>query len=284
MNIFFLLLLSSLSAFAQDYTLVQFENSHYRDFTRAEFEDKLGESAKLLPEYSCDGVREQDPLWRSLRHNSKRDSLRILDPISLELSFIQGSKIYTLNGDPVLRHTVFQTQVMNAVSKIRLLPQGELLLSELETSYFPLTIKSGSPMFLPQEVGSTDYRGIYMATAISILQHGRMSDENIPFHDIGVGGLINWNPKIKNLPPHISLGHEMFHALDSIRGILDMRFVQGEKYEFIMMSEHRAVYFENLLRAQEGVALRSHYGNEQTGPGVLDENGEPRLMPSPCLE
>jgi hypothetical protein len=75
----------------------------------------------------------------------------------------------------------------------------------------------------------------------------------------------------------------MYHAFDSIRGLLDMRFVQGEKYEFTQASEYRAVYFENLTRKASGVIYRTHYGEDKTGPGVLDELGEPIKIPSPCL-
>ena len=81
-----------------------------------------------------------------------------------------------------------------------------------------------------------------------------------------------------------ALAHEMYHAFDSIRGILDMRFVKGEEYEFTLMSEYRAVYFENIVRKAPGIAYRTHYGQDQTGPGVLDEFNEPRTMPSPCLK
>ena len=58
-----------------------------------------------------------------------------------------------------------------------------------------------------------------------------------------------------------------------------MRFVQGEKYEFTQASEYRAVYFENLTRKASGVDYRTHYGEDQTGPGVLDELGEPIKIP-----
>ncbi len=76
----------------------------------------------------------------------------------------------------------------------------------------------------------------------------------------------------------------MYHALDSIRGILDFqRFVQGDGYEFIEVSEFRAVYFENQIRKASGVSYRTHYREDHTGPGVLDSQGEPIMIPSACL-
>ncbi len=107
------------------------------------------------------------------------------------------------------------------------------------------------------------------------------------FSNAFLGNVVEALKKIEaipeGLPPHVALAHEMYHAFDSIRGILDMRFVQGEKYEFAFISEYRAVYFENIARKAAGIDYRTHYDQDQTGPGVLDEYGEPRKMPSPCL-
>ena len=64
---------------------------------------------------------------------------------------------------------------------------------------------------------------------------------------------------------------------------LDMRFVQWAKYEFTQVSEYRTVYFENLTRKASGVGYRTHYGQDQMGPKVLDELAEPIQIPSPCL-
>jgi hypothetical protein len=75
----------------------------------------------------------------------------------------------------------------------------------------------------------------------------------------------------------------MYHAFDSIRGLLDMRFVSGENYEYQLASEYRAVYFENLMREELGIKFRKYYGSHSEWADVLDENDRPILIPSPCL-
>lgn len=285
MKLLSLFALISFSALAQDYTLYQAENDHFRDYTREQLMERMGPSSALLPNYSCNGVNELDPFWPAIRQNEKEDSLQIKLYKSEEKIVYKKGEYFQLNGEVQTDlSNVFVAYVVDALKKIEEMPEGQKLLRQLERSHFPLTITFGGNAFNPKDDAGTSYRGIYRANALAIFNHGRMTDEDVPFNNIGAGGSIGWNPKTPDLLPHIALAHEMFHAFDSIRGILDMRFVQGEKYEQAFVSEYRAVYFENIARKASGIAYRTHYGQEQTGPGVLDENGEPRKMPSPCLK
>src|SRR5690606_28630330 len=138
------------------------------------------------------------------------------------------------------------------------------------------------------------------AQAITFLNTLRMANvsETHPFNDIGVGGEIKWHPKLKvdtieaggvrsRLDVDVALAHQMYHAFDSIRGVLDMGFVKGDKYEFQSVLEYRAVWFENQVRKELGIRYRKHYSDPWEGDkdpqDMLDDNGEPILMPSPCL-
>lgn len=273
------------SVLAQDYTLQQAENHHYRDYTREEMVSRFGENGKILPHYQCNGKDEFDPFWPAVRQNEKEDSLRIRLYKSEEMIVYRKGNYYKLNGKPERNLSDrFVKYVKDALEKIEAVPEGAALLRHLERSHFPLTITFGGNMFNPKEEKGPPYKGIYMANALAILDHGRMSSENILFYDIGVGGDISWNPKTEGLPPYVALAHEMYHAFDSIRGLIDMRFVVGEHYEHAFVSEYRAVWFENIFRKAEGLPYRTHYGQESSGPGLLDEHGEPRKMPSPCLK
>lgn len=285
MKLLGVLIFFSLSGFAQDYTLHQAENQHYRDYTREELMERLGEGpSALLPAYACDGVNELNPFWEAPRQNEAGDSLKIALYKSEERLIYRKGKYFKLNGERATDLSdVFVAYTVEALKKIEAFPEGATLLRALEKSHFPLTIIYGGNAFSPHALGRP-HIGIYQANALSVFNHGRMTSENVPFQDIGAGGNIGWNPKTKDLPPHIALAHEMFHALDSIRGLLDMRFVHGENYEAAFVSEYRAVYLENMARKAAGIEYRTHYGQEQTGPGVLDENGKPRMMPSPCLK
>lgn len=278
MLIIVLLSLFSLSGMAQDYTLFQAENEHYRAYTREELMTRLGEDSALLKDYGCNGVDEWDLFKTAPRHNPASMSLKVGSLFYREGSFF--------HSDGTVAHDdshEFVSSVAQALKLIEALPEGANLLRELERSHFPVTIAKGGNSFNPKDDTGRNYFGIYQANAIAIFHQGRMSSEAIPFASIGAGGTVNWNPKTEGLLPHIALAHELFHALDSVRGLLDMRFVRGKNYEQAFVSEYRAVYFENLYRRASNLPYRTHYGQDQVGPGVLDEEGEPRKMPAPCL-
>lgn len=285
MNLLLAVVLFSFQAMAQDYTLSQAENEHFRDYTREEFMARIGADSALLPYYACNGVNENDPFWPAIRQNQQGDSLKIqLYKENGILTYKEG-RFFNQEGRETRDFSnVFLGYVKEALEKIETIPEGKLVLRQLELSHFPLTISFGGNSFNPHGSDGKPYRGIYEANSLSILSQGRMTSQEIPFQSIGAGGKINWNPQTKDLPAHIALAHEMFHAFDSIRGILDMRFVVGDSYEGTLLSEYRAVYFENIARKASGVEYRTHYGQDQTGPGVLDEHGDPRKMPSPCLK
>jgi hypothetical protein len=276
--------LLSLSAQAVDYTLYQAENQHFKDYTYQQLAERMGENSELLAHYRCNGSNEFNLFWEPPRHNPLRDSLRVKLPTQEVVLVYKDGTFYNQKG----RHARFSNDeffiaLKSAMKKIEAFPEGRQLLRQLERSHFPLTIVRGANSFNPKEENGQSYRGIYMANALSIFSHGRMTSEVVPFHDIGVGGHIGWNPRTADLPAHVALAHEMMHALDSIRGLLDMRFVIGDSYEQAFISEYRAVYIENLARKSVNFPYRTHYGNDVSGPGVLDENGQPRMMPSPCL-
>lgn len=286
MKVLFLTLVFSLSIFAQDgYVLYQAENHHYRDYSREEMMARMGEASALLPYYTCNGKNEHDFFWAAPRQNEQGDSLKIKLHQSEEKIVYKAGKYFEEDGRP--RRDLsnsFVSHVVDALKKIEAIPEGAALLRQLERSHFPLTIVLGNNTFNPHDFEGRSYRGVYRANALSTFSHGRMTSENVDFSDIGAGGNIGWNPKTPDLPAHVALIHEMYHAFDSIRGILDMRFVHGSNYEATFISEYRAVYFENLARKAAGIPYRTHYGQDHTGPGVLDEKGEPRKMPAPCLK
>lgn len=60
-----------------------------------------------------------------------------------------------------------------------------------------------------------------------------------------------------NIPFFIPLGHEMFHAYDFLNGTLLDVLWPGSN---VFISEYMACIYENLIRAEHGLPLRSHYG------------------------
>ena len=284
-KILLLTLLVSLHSMAQEnIERVQYENDHYRDYTREEMSARFGENAALLPLYACHGINEFNPFWMP-RINAAATSLKIQLYNETERLTYQNGKLTNEDGSPAESNSnLFVQKVMPILRKLEKIPEAAKVLRALEMAPFNLTIKHGGNSFTPKEENGRAYQGIYMANALAFLNNGRMTSEDIPFYDIGVGGMINWNAKDETLPGEVTLIHEMYHALDSARGILDMRFVKGEGYESAMVSEHRAVFFENTVRAAVGIDYRTHYGNAHEGPGMLDANGNPRFISSPCLK
>jgi len=85
------------------------------------------------------------------------------------------------------------------------------------------------------------------------------------------GTYIRWNPNSstggmnvmgnENRPSYIGLGHEMAHIQDTWKGTIDnSTWVTTAGGVAIPNSEKYATHIENQLRAENGVALRTHYG------------------------
>jgi hypothetical protein len=281
-----IVLFISSQAFAHTpYELIQFENDTFRDYSYEELASSLRETRPLLDAYRCNGRDEYDFFWAPLRSNPLKSSLRVKAKDSADIFIYQEGLFYDQAGNKVLSpKDPFVKSVKEALQKLEQVPMSAALLRHLEVSYYPLTIERGMNSFNVKEENGRDFFGLKMATALSIFVNGRTSDDILPFYDIGVGGIIYWNPKLQDPPAYIALAHEMYHAFDSIRGILDLRLVSGQDYEFIGVSEYRAVYFENMIRKAFGIAYRTHYTNDTDGPGVLNQLGQPVMMPSPCLQ
>ncbi len=75
----------------------------------------------------------------------------------------------------------------------------------------------------------------------------------------------------------VSLGgissHELFHALDANRGLLDERLEQG-----IKRSEWQAVYRENIHRQQMGLPLRTYYRSQEDQSGKSIQGLPPYML------
>ncbi len=282
-----------------DYELIHFENDHFRTNTRQELECFIGKDKELFERYLCDGKKEFEILPHAFVINEKKDSLRIQGQNTNEQLIYREGKYYHLDGSRRERlDNPFYKQFDQAVKKLETLPSAIALLRHLEKSRFPIVIKySGGMRFDPNEDGRTG-SGMQMATALMIFKTGRRSSEGSVsrlFHQIGMGGHLLWKPEAivyrteidgirRSVPDYVTLAHELYHAYDSIRGLLDRRMVWAPlRYPQTEVSEIRAVHFENLVRREAGLKETKYYGDEVTGPGLVNEQGNLLLIPSPCL-
>jgi hypothetical protein len=290
----FFLIPAALAKSAPPYELVAFENSHYRDFNRAELAAAVGRDASLIPDFACDGRQEREILSEPRLTNPARDSFRVRASRSGEIFFYRGGRFHRSDGTPTGVPTgEFFGAAAAALARLEKLPHGRTLLRQLEKSRFPIVLEPGKWMrFNPSDDGRHG-SGLQMATAAMIFFRSRKTTENLPFHGIGVGGEIVWDPKSnatriesdgkkRAVPPHVSLAHEMYHAFDSVRGLLDTRLVWAPEYESTQVLEYRAVFYENQIRAESKIRFAKHYGSED-GADLLDDQGRPIAIPAPCL-
>lgn len=292
----FLVALLCTQAFARDYELVSFEASDYRDWTRQEMEGRLGDNTRHLGAYLCQNQEDLDPFWQPPQMSRDDSNLRVRAQDAKEYIYRQGV-LTTLDGDPVHTSTdVFVNHALSSLDKLENLPTGAKLLRLLERAPQPVIIRLGNFSFNPTFPGGRFWSGIKNAQAIHFLRTLRMSDGGVVFNSVGIGGEVLWHPtkeilsiesdgKKRATDKTVSLAHELFHAWDSVRGLLDMRMVKGEHYSFESVVEYRGVWFENQIRQELGLLYRKYYSDPDLAgaPDLLDDNGEPVYIPHGCL-
>ena len=214
------------------------------------------------------------------------DSLRI-DNKNLSLLYIDG-KLYRQNG---IQYTDklkgFTKKVVSALDVIRKGTEGASMISELQSSSNNFVIKDGASEF--KESNATKaYAQQIQNDPSATAQKEALLNKGIDLSG-GSGGTIFWNSygavlatlEGGQVSKETDLAHEMFHALDANRGLLDSRFENG-----IKRSEWQAVFRENILREQLGRPLRTHYrtnkdqdGNfvKGSGPFMLSDKNKPIL-------
>lgn len=309
-----------LKAADQPYKLLAFENSHYRDYSLDELNDKIGSNTIHLSHFTCNENNIKNIFFNAPRTNPKRDSLKIQLYQSTEIATYKKGKFLNSKGKQTeaIRNNLLIQHAAIALKRLESTKEGAALLRMLEESYFPLTIAVGVNSFSPNANG-IKRGGLYMSEALVIFHRLRKADDSLPFHDIGNGGVVQWLPsgKIQSLeddgvlrdtPPEIILAHELYHAFDSIRGMLDSRMVAaankmnpdmngqdnvitentsntgGMHGTSASVAEYRAVYFENLIRKSLSMKLRKSYSSKGDDEiAMLTPDKKPVLIPAPCL-
>jgi hypothetical protein len=309
-----LLTLVSTNSYADfSYQLIAFENSSYRDFSLLELKYSLKQDAQLLTHYQCDQQSLKDVFYKPPRNNPLKNSLRVRLLNSTKTLIYQKGKFFDEQGKrhklDLKKDDFFISHAAHNLKKIEKTKNGATLLRLLEESYYPITITLGGNSF-SSHIPEKKFGGIYMSQAIMIISRLRKADDSLPFRAIGNGGDVNWHPTLavfsleqdgvkRVTPAEITLSHELFHAYDSIRGLLDFRFIrssQSKGDEVILedenpllsstnVSEYRAVYFENLIRKELKYKYRKAYSQSEIEEvPMLNEKNQPVLIPAPCLQ
>lgn len=183
-------------------------------------------------------------------------------------------------------------KVVGALADLKRTQEGSSLVNELQGSGNSFTIQRGSNGFKESNTFKS-YANIPSLQAVI----------GVPLPTGGSGGTISWSPGSTmggmntngntDRPAYIGLGHELAHASDANQGILYPKgdySDHGHSYQGqdqgLSKSEWRAVYFENIIRGQAGVPLRTNYGvNDDNatytgnGPSMLNSSGQPINYP-----
>lgn len=291
-----LLFIFSTQVLARDYELIGFEASDYIDWTRAEMESRLGAEAGHLSSYQCLNREDEDAFWEPPHLSLEDNNLRVRAQDGVEYTYQKG--VLTGLDGRVLRQSrdLFINHAIKNLAVLETLPSAQRLLRLLEKSPQRVVIRLGNFSFNPTVPGGRTWSGIKNSQAINFLRTLRMSDGGVVFNKVGSGGEVLWHPtkeilsiesdgKKRPTDPAVSLAHELYHAWDSVRGLLDMRFVKGDEYSFETVVEYRGVWFENQIRTEMGLLYRKYYSDPDSfnNADLLDDQGEPIYIPHGCL-
>ncbi len=164
----------------------------------------------------------------------------------------------------------FLSQSIDALKTISQSEEGKNMLNELQSSTNMFNIKQNNQ-------SKFEYEDRIKAYANQILSDPELATKYMAM-DIdlsgGSGGNVLWNPY--GTPLHTTQGllsnncadlaHELFHALDSNRGLIDDKPEQG-----LARREWQAVYRENVLREELGFPLRTYYQTKSSLVKIVNE-------------
>jgi hypothetical protein len=292
---FLLLILISINAYSADYKLINFSSARLRTIDEILIETQI--SRDQLEIFKCSNPKRNVFFFDTTISNPKSDSFKIIGTDKKIYTYINGNifsrkfKLIKKPRDSFLKYAV------NALSKINEFEIGRKLVSKIQTAPSSFYLQKGGnrvSAHLPGERSNLHGNEVLMVTNLDEL---RPLVDKMPFLKMGYTGTIYWDPTFKvklieadyverTADPVISLGHELVHAYDGMRGLLDRRFVSGDKYESATPAEYRAVYFENQLRKLMGAKYRRYYSkpsNNSHHKDLLDDRDEPILLPIPCI-
>jgi hypothetical protein len=286
-----LLVLLSANSYALDYERILFSNGT-QPLDPQELLKKVRMQMNDLYGYDCNQGRDQ-LFTDDLNMNPASNSLLIKDGNDKVVIYID-KKLYTTDGKPTRAKGSWIKRVYTAMLRLEKIPVAATLIDKLETSFQPVVIKKGGNQFDPSYDGERRYTYGNNASFVMNFDERKPFVDGIPFNLIGSGGRIFWNPDMKSkfvesdgvkrsIDGVVALAHEMYHAYDSIRGLLDRRFVKGDGLEFSGIHEYRAVFLENMVRKGLGRKYRKLYGQTDSENDLLDENGEPIWITDPCI-
>jgi hypothetical protein len=289
-----ILLLCTLSFNISAYELLNFSNTPQRSIEDIIIESGL--SRKTIKEFGCGNFDRTSLFNRTNITNLKFDSLKVISD-SHSYTYRDGA-LYDQNSNRVYPRDAFVKKALKTLTRFETVPETKSLIFELQQSPFPFYIKKGGNRYSANHNNERPNWHMNEITMIMNLDDRRPMVLKLPFQQIGFGGQILWNPNTnakfmeadwveRKIDTDIILAHEMMHAYDGMRGLLDRRFVKSDEHEFQPVAEYRAVRMENILRQALGYQHRRFYSyskGDTEQKDMLDHNGDTLILPAPCVD
>ncbi len=242
----------------------------------------VNENKKYVPRCG-----KKELFTKTLNKNSAKDSLRIQNEHGQEF-VIKNKKLI-----PQSTHYV-ETAYLKSIFKNYLLIKKKSgifrkLIKKLEESEHITVIKPNSinnnsarvlPLVKDKACSSID------ASIVTFYDgkkaYGNLLESCLTRKELGSSSVVHWAALGSRQAAfnQISLAHELYHAYDITRGLLDHRVVIHKKLQKVAVREYRAVYFENQVRKDMGYKLRERYTNDT---GVMVLNNNPVWIQRPCI-
>jgi len=288
-----IILLCIISFEISAYELLNFSNTPQR--TIDEIITESGLSKKLISKFGCGNFDRTSLFTRTTIANLKLDSLKVMS--KTETFTYRDGALYDINSNRIYPKDKFVINALRTLIRFETVPEAKELIFELQQSPFPFYIKKGGNRYSANHNHERPNWHMNEVTMIMNLDDRKPMVLKLPFEKIGFGGQILWNPNTdakfmeadwveRKIDTDIILVHEMMHAYDGMRGLLDRRFVKSDEHEFQPVAEYRAVRMENILRYALGYQNRRFYSYTQGDTeqkDMLDPNGETIILPAPCI-
>ena len=322
-----LCLCTSMYAVDDEYHLLRLGTEVAQPMTQEEIFNSLSIEDGDLYKYRCDNPERYETFGLDFNFtNSKKDSLRVLGQDGKKYIYKYKSLIDEksrkkykvedfINYDTMrVKGYQFTYLAFDSLNQLMSKKMGKKLITRMQKSpkifYIVLggnNVRGFDSRLSIEERAETQNKvrdQIANFQAISLIDDKVSGVKGIIFDSIGGYGTIKFNPQMKfsfintkyelsGTEGHQILAHEMYHAYDGARGLLDLRRVvynqQVEGQPIDEVSEYRAVRFANLLR-KKNMRRRFYTKPENRSikelksyKSMLDRNDEPVVMPTPCI-
>ena len=310
--------------YAQNYKLWRVGDSEYSPMSENEILEKLSINQNDLYQFRCDNP-ERFELFGYDSHFKGKDSLRVLGGDGEKYIYKNQKLINEKTKESVTLESMIDTSTgkvsddftylaLESLQNLEKRTLGKKLIKKMQKSPYVFYIALGGNNVRGTDATKSDEQRMELENrtqnqitnfqAISLIDEKIGGIDRIVFNSIGGSGTINFNPQLEHdfvdtkykkssSGPEITLAHEMYHAYDAARGLLDMRVpiyedaIEGQPKTNV--GEYRAVRFANLLRRKNKrrrfYSKADDYTEKQQRAfyGMLDSDREPIVIPTPCI-